>query len=297
MSKQARWIFVSAGPSIIDRRSPEIKERIAALFPDKYMLFDRLEQNDERVAALIDDIVFEVWELAKDIPFTQDGLLNNNTPQFEILKRRSCLELFSLLNLRVTDKDRLYIIAYDSIVDHLNALAFYKICKSILGWTRTELVPVIGYQGSDYERFRTQGIGNFAKQIDKKSKNAPQNAEVILDMTGCMRLMLPLATILGVLNRMIVVDLDETSGVDRIIPPLPFEFSRRWFGNPYYQVLEAAFQGKRRFSKGQLIQKGVAELIPLFEEDGRTLKLSIIGQLIFEVIRIKNRKDDWRERY
>ncbi|MBN2054803.1 hypothetical protein JW905_07765 [bacterium] len=293
MPRISRWIFICVGPSLIEKRSPQVVDAYTALTQDEVVpaVSSELDEGAEQVAAAV---AAEVGRLADDAPELHASM---HGPAVEAFMAGASAEIFSLLSMRGSPRDRFHLLATDCLSGLIRGRAMQMICQYDLNWSRTELIHVPGFQQRDYELFRSEGVGNLTRLIDRRIKHAPPNAEVIFNATGCNRAVLPLIHLLGILFRAQVVDLDIRNGINRIMPSLPVEFSRRWFGNPYFEVLNRAYSERRRITRGQLIQKGVSELLPLFEGPDRELRLSPVGRIVLEVIRIRMRRTDWRERY
>lgn len=133
-------------------------------------------------------------------------------------------ETNSLERLRVRADDQVVLLHSDTLDGKLCANEVAELLRTDLGIANPVLEPVDGLQVTDATRFRRDGIGSLFKRLDEYAVLAGDEGEVLLNITGGFKSVVPYVTLYGMLRGQRVVYLFERSEELISLPPAPLAF-------------------------------------------------------------------------
>jgi len=200
---------------------------------------------------------------------------------------KASAEIASILKIKENFKDDLevYLLATDTIVSRLAA----EIIEEVLlddGDIRVMFNPqsdvIEGLQVEDYKSFVETGLRKLVKRIEQIINYYPDN--VIFNITGGYKGVIPYLTILGQINRCEIVYIYEETETLITIPKVPITVDF-WVFDRYYEEILQLEEGIDNYSRvrnkkfqafEELEKMGLVEKI-----DGGAI-LSPIGIILFE---------------
>jgi len=179
-------------------------------------------------------------------------------PEDDAFLQRVSAETNSLRLLRVTPRDRIVLLHTETGDGLACALELARIVENTLD-VQAELRLVAGLQVDDAERFRRQGIQNLFRLLDQEG---PQGQQVIINVTGGFKGVVPYTALFGLLYRRPLVYLFEHSATLLTLPPAPISFDWERIGPARDAILELERQTT-------LPREKFFERIPGLSHDGR----------------------------
>jgi putative CRISPR-associated protein (TIGR02619 family) len=136
---------------------------------------------------------------------------------------RVSAETNSLARLGITPADRLLLLHSDTIDGEICAELVADLLRQGFGATVT-LARTDGLQVTDATRFRTVGVPSLFRHLDRFAGAAGDDSELLLNITGGFKSVVPYVTLYGLLQRHRVVYLFERSEELIELPPAPLDF-------------------------------------------------------------------------
>lgn len=149
-------------------------------------------------------------------------------PEGESLKNKLSAEIHSLVQIGITNHDRIILLASSTDDGYCCALAVEKYLKHYWNDINTQTEKIKGIQVSDAELFRKTGVIEFVRYIIKEVNNYGAS-NTILNLTGGFKALVPYIVLLGMLKGVKCDYIFEQSTTLLELPPLPVEFSRSQF--------------------------------------------------------------------
>lgn len=207
-------------------------------------------------------------------------------PEGESLKNNLSAEIHSLVQIGITNQDRIILLASSTDDGHCCALAVEKYLKHYWNGIYVKTEKIKGIQISDAELFRKTGVVEFVREIIKEV-NSYGASNTILNLTGGFKALVPYIVLLGMLKGVKCDYIFEQSTTLLELPPLPVEFSRSQF--EAYRSLFEKIERETAINKAEW-----EDSVPyderiwfesLFEFSQEQVTLSAVGFLFLDEIR------------
>lgn len=210
----------------------------------------------------------------KDLNLTKNSDLN-----------RSSAEIKSLVKLEISQDDVVYLFATETIDGKLCAEVLEDFIKERLG-CRVVKDEIEGLQVADSERFKKVGIRNYIDKVTKiiENPNSRYGYELILNITGGFKAVVPYTTLLGMLFQIPVFYIFEDTQSLIELPPLPLEYNFKIIEelkDKFYRIESETSIPHDEFRKG-VDDERYNQCIALIEEEKGSITLSAIGLAIWK---------------
>lgn len=212
--------------------------------------------------------------------------LRQETAQNEAFLARASAETHSLARLKLAKGDRVVLLTTDTQEGLWCANLVAELIERYLVSDVT-VYPIEGLQVTDKERFRKTGVENLFRRLDKLTYDYA-NVEIVLNVTGGFKAVVPYLTIYGLLKQLPVVYIFEQSSSLLHLPPIPINFDYERLGRArgaLQRLLEKSVMPKEEFFReiGNLKHQERKWFEALLEEDERgQVTLSAFGVLLAE---------------
>lgn len=214
--------------------------------------------------------------------------LKTEVPQRNEFLAKLSAETNSLSRLNLNREDEVILLHTDTPDGKECAEALKEIIEN--EWKlAVRIMNVAGLQVKDPDRFRKEGIHNLFMILRKECvawrQDNPEERQAILNVTGGFKAVVPYLTLFGLMHRLEVVYIFETSNSLIRLPPLPINFDHERLG----QARQALQLLKK---EGVLKKEEFFAAIPglayherdwyesLLEEDAGNVTLSSVGLLL-----------------
>lgn len=212
--------------------------------------------------------------------------LRQETGQDEAFLARASAETHSLLRLKLAKGDRVVLLSTDTQDGQWCAHLVAELIERYLV-AEVTVHPIEGLQVTDEERFRKTGVENLFRRLDKLTQESA-DVEIVLNITGGFKAVVPYLTIYGLLKQLQVVYIFEQSSSLLHLPPIPINFDYERLARARValkKLLEKSVMQKEEFFKeiGNVKHEERKWFEALLEEDERgQVTLSAFGVLLAE---------------
>jgi putative CRISPR-associated protein (TIGR02619 family) len=207
-------------------------------------------------------------------------------PEGDNLKNSLSAEIHSLVRIGIDSSDRILLLASNTDDGWCCALAIEQYLHHYWKGIYTKVESVPGLQVNDAKLFRTQGVVEFVRRINKEvSDYGSEN--IILNPTAGFKALVPYTVLVGMLKGIQCQYIFEQSTSLLELPPLPVEFRRSQF--EAYRNLFEEIERETSITQVKWEQDvSYAErswFEPLIEISEGQVTLSAVGFLFLEEIR------------
>jgi len=175
-------------------------------------------------------------------------------------RKEASAEINSLDRLRVTAADHVVLLSSETDDGEICAAEIARILDGEFG-IAAESMQVQGLQVKDAVRFRREGVQSLFACLDKIRMNAEESDEILLNITGGFKSVVPYVTLYGMLRRQRVVYLFEGSDQLIFLPPAPLSFD--------WDRLSRAAGALRALRDGLMTEDAFYALVPDLRFDER----------------------------
>jgi putative CRISPR-associated protein (TIGR02619 family) len=271
--QKSKLVLTPVGASILDpyRLSESEKEQWNKL--DKNNLINLQKGSVKDQKELEEQLVKKLKSL--DIN-TEDGL------------RQTSPEIKSLTKIRISNDDKVILYASETPKGIVTARVIGEFIKQV--WKcpfKAENIEVVsGLQVEDAGKFRSLGVVRYVESVVNKI-NDPNNLygrEIILNATAGFKSLVPYTTLIGLLFKIPVKYIFETSSELLSLPPIPVNFDLEFFVKIKFILDEIEQESKiseeklRREIEPELFEP----LLPLLEFTAGEYTLSSLGVIVYE---------------
>ncbi|MBD2456637.1 putative CRISPR-associated protein [Nostoc sp. FACHB-87] len=207
---------------------------------------------------------------------TEDGL------------RKTSPEIKSLAKIGINSDDKVILYASETPEGIVTARVIGEFIKQV--WKcnfKAENIEVVsGLQVEDAGKFRSLGVVSYVESVVKKI-NDPNNFysnEIILNATAGFKSLVPYTTLIGLLFKIPVKYIFETSSELLILPPIPVDFDLVFFDKIKFILDEIDLNSKITEDKirRQIEPEVFEQLLPLLEFTAGEYTLSSLGIIVYE---------------
>ncbi|MFM7423670.1 MAG: CRISPR-associated protein [Elainella sp.] len=210
----------------------------------------------------------------------------NISPEGDNLTKFLSAEIHSLVRIGISSSDRILLLASSTETGYCCALAVEKYLQHYWPGISTKVEQIRGLQVKDATLFRTQGVVEFVRRINK-AVNDYGSENIILNPTAGFKALVPYTVLMGMLKSIKCEYIFEQSTALLELPPLPVEFRRSQF-EAYRDLFEkieretyiSVTEWERQVS---YLERG--QFDPLIETLGEQVTLSAVGFLFLDEIR------------
>ncbi|MGQ0794192.1 MAG: putative CRISPR-associated protein [Deltaproteobacteria bacterium] len=239
--------------------------------------------------------------LVESIEGKSSGLRGDYSREFEELKKqclsrlsglnldknsdlnKSSAEIKSLAKLGITEADVVYLFATETMDGNLCAEVIEQYIKGEFGCSvKTEEVK--GLQVKDSERFRKEGVRNFIDKLMNIIEKSRYEYEIIFNITGGFKAVIPYTTFVGMINSVKVVYTFEDTDYLIELPALPITYNKEFLNQhkaKFDKVHSKSIIGMREFRKG-LDDEEYEKFSAMIEDDGQSVTFSALGELLYK---------------
>lgn len=195
-------------------------------------------------------------------------------------------EIYSLINMNLTDNDRVHLIASDTDDGEACAKAVEMYLEQYWPKVDVKVKRISGLQVDDPVSFRRKGVVEYCRYCLQAAYNFGSD-NLVLNPTGGFKALVPYTVLVGMLKHVPCRYIFEQSDTVLELPPLPIEFERSTFESyrPLFEQMErdtsislADWNLRVPFDKRSMLEA-------LVDSDGRQVTLSGVGFLFLDEMR------------
>ncbi len=200
---------------------------------------------------------------------------------------KSSAEIKSLVKLGINQDDEVYLFTTETIDGKLCAEILNEFIKEKLG-CEVKIEEIKGLQVGDFEIFKKEGIKNFIDRLTSiiDNPNYRYGSEMILNITGGFKAVIPYTTILGMMKFIKVVYIfEDTQGLLEL-PPLPITYNKDFLQQHksiFDRLAERTIVPISEFKSWlKYDDEEFNKCSAMIEEDGRDVMFSTLGEYLYK---------------